>query len=85
MKEERTLITRFLIMSRQREDIDLQDIIGNYELAVIPPSLFTAGGQPHSCIDKSKVGATLYLCLLLNPSLVSLTNMYATGVVLQIY
>ena len=55
MKEERTLIARFLIMSRQREEISIQSIIGNYELAVIPQFLFIARGQRHPCLDKSKI------------------------------
>lgn len=55
MKEERTLITRFLIMSRHREEINLQSIIGNYELSVVPQALFAAGGVPHPCLDKAKV------------------------------
>ena len=40
IKEERSLITRFLIMSRERKEIDLKHIIGCYELSVVPPALF---------------------------------------------
>ena len=55
IKEERSLVTRFLIMSRRRDEIDLQDIIGNYELSVVPQALFLQDGKPHPCLDKSKV------------------------------
>ena len=55
IKEERNLVTRFLIMSRQREEIDLQDIIGTYKLSVVPPALFLKDRKPHPCLDKSKV------------------------------
>ena len=40
IKEECSLITRFLIMSCQRKEIDLKHIIGCYELSVVPPALF---------------------------------------------
>lgn len=55
LKEERTLMTRFLIMSRQREEIDLKEILGNYELSVVPQSLFLQDGRERPCLDKSKV------------------------------
>ena len=55
IKEERSLITRFLIMSRQRKEIDLKRIIGCYELSVVPPALFLQDGMPHPCLDKHKV------------------------------
>ena len=55
IKEERSLITRFLIMSRQRKEIDLKRIIGYYELSVFPPALFLQDGMPHPCLDKHKV------------------------------
>lgn len=59
LKEEKTLVTRFLIMSRQREGIDLESIVGHYELSVIPKSLFAADGQELPCSDKSKVSFQL--------------------------
>ena len=55
IKEERSLITRFLIMSRQRKEIDLKRIIGCYELSVVPPALFLQDRMPHPCLDKHKV------------------------------
>ena len=55
IKEERSLITRFLIMSRQRKEIDLKRIIGCYELSVVPPALFLQDRIPHPCLNKHKV------------------------------
>ena len=55
IKEEHSLITRFLIMSHQRKEIDLKCIIGCYELSVVPPALFLQDGMPHPCLDKHKV------------------------------
>ena len=40
IKEEHSLLTRLLIMSRQRKEIYLKHIIGCYELSVVPPALF---------------------------------------------
>ena len=55
IKGERSLVTRFLIMSSQREEIDLKHIIGCYELSIVPPALFLQDGMPHPCLDKHKV------------------------------
>ena len=55
INEERSLIIRFLIMSRQRKEIHLKRIIGCYKLSVVPPALFLQDGMPHPCLDKHKV------------------------------
>ena len=55
IKEERSLIARFLIMSRQRKEIDLKHIIGCYELSLVPPALFLQDGMPHPYLDKHNV------------------------------
>ena len=55
LKEENSLLTRFLIASRKRPEIDLEFCLGNYEFAVVPKSLFSADGEPLLCTDKSKV------------------------------
>ena len=55
VKEERSLITRFLIMSRQRKEIELKRVIGCYELLVVPLTLVLQDGMPHPCLDKHKV------------------------------
>ena len=64
IKEERSLVTRFLIMSRRRDEIDLRDIIGNYELSVVPQALFLQDGKPHPCLDKYKVTVFSFVCFL---------------------
>jgi hypothetical protein len=55
LKEERSLLSRFLITSRKRPDIDLAESIGNYEFSVVPKSMFTEDGQPLLSTDKAKV------------------------------
>ena len=55
LREEKTLITRFLVMARQRPDIDLPILLGNFEFSVIPKSLFDTDGSVLPVIDKSKV------------------------------
>ena len=55
IKEKRSLITRFLIMSLHWKEVDLKHIIGCYELSVVPPALFLQERMPHPCLDKHKV------------------------------
>lgn len=55
LKEERTLLSRFLITARKRPEIDLEESIGNYEFSVVPKSMFTDDGQPLLTTDKSKI------------------------------
>jgi hypothetical protein len=55
LKEEKTLLTRFLIAARKRPELDLEHCIGNFEFSVVPKSLFTSDGQPLMCTDKSVV------------------------------
>ena len=55
LKEERTLLSRFLITARKRPELDLEESIGNYEFAVVPKSIFTPDGQPLHSTDKAKV------------------------------
>ena len=38
LKEEKTLLTRFLITARKRPELDLEYCLGNFELAIIPKS-----------------------------------------------
>ena len=64
IKEERSLVTRFLIMSHRRDEIDLRDIIGNYELSVVPQALFLQDGKPYPYLDKSKVTVFSFVCFL---------------------
>ena len=55
LKEEKTLLTRFLITARKRPELDLEYCLGNFELAIIPKSLFSQDGEPLKCTDKAKV------------------------------
>ena len=55
IKKERSLITRFPIMSHQRKEIDLKRIIGCYDLSVVPPALSIQDGMPYPCLDKHNV------------------------------
>ena len=41
LKEEKTLMSRFLITARKRPELDLEHCIGNFEFSVVPKSLFT--------------------------------------------
>ncbi len=55
LKEERTLMSRFLIAARKRPELDLEEAIGNYEFSVVPKSLFATDGSPLPSTDKSNV------------------------------
>ena len=44
VREERKLMTRLLVVSRTRPDIDLPKYLGMYEFSVVPRSLFTTDG-----------------------------------------
>lgn len=59
VREERKLMTRLLIASRTRPDIDLPSNIGMYEFSVVPRSLFTIDGTLHQTTDKSVIAAEL--------------------------
>lgn len=53
LKEEKRLMTRFVLASRSREDIDLPKIFGNHEFSVVPRSMFSADGSMLLGSDKS--------------------------------
>ena len=55
LKEEKTLLSRFLIAARKRPELDLKFSLGNFEFSVVPKSLFTTDGQLLHSTDKSKV------------------------------
>ena len=55
LKEEKTLLARFLIAARKRPDLDLEHCLGNFEFSVVPKALFTGDGQPLTCTDKSAI------------------------------
>ena len=55
LKEEKKLMTKFIIASRKREDIDLPYYFGTNEFSVIPRSLFRPDGTMLLDTDKSTV------------------------------
>ena len=55
LKEERTLLSWFLITACKHPELDLQEASGNYEFSVVPRSLFTQDGQPLHSSDKAKI------------------------------
>ena len=60
IKEERKLMSRFIIAARTRQDIDLAHYLGEYEFSVVPQSLFSSGGSLHQTADKSTVARELH-------------------------
>ena len=55
LKEDKSLISRFLITSRKRPEIDLEFCLGNFEFSVVPKALFSPDGEPLPSTDKSKI------------------------------
>ena len=55
LKEEKKLMTKFIIASRKREDIDLPYYFGTNKFSVIPRSLFRPDGTMLLDTDKSTV------------------------------
>ena len=55
LKEEKTLMTKFIIISTKREDIDLPYYFGTYHFSLIPHSLFPPDGTMLLDTDKSTV------------------------------
>ena len=52
MREEKNLLTIFLITARKRPELNLE-ALGNFEFYVVPKILFFNGGQTLNCTDKS--------------------------------
>ena len=50
LKEEKNLMTRFLVTARKRPEL-AELCIGNYELTVLQKSLFTVDEHPLPCTD----------------------------------
>ena len=48
-------MSRFLIAARKRPEMELEMCIGEYEFSVVPRSLFTPDGLPHTCNNKSQL------------------------------
>ena len=52
MREEKNLLTIFLITARKWPELNLE-ALGNFEFYVVPKILFFNGGQTLNCTDKS--------------------------------
>ena len=63
IRAERKLMSRFLIATRARPDIDLPGYLGKYEFSAVPRSLFTSEGDLLPCGDKAKITAEMIKCL----------------------
>ena len=48
-------MTKLLVVSRSRPDIDLSTYLGEYEFTVVPGSLFASDGTLHQTTDKSVI------------------------------
>ena len=57
---KRALFGRMIIIARSRRDINLQEVIGTYEVSVIPRSLFAADGTMLHCQQKSALADILF-------------------------
>ena len=52
LREEKNLLTRFLITARKRPELNLEEALGNFEFSVVPKAVFFNDGQPLNCTDK---------------------------------
>ena len=53
LKEERGLMTKLLVLSRTRPNIDLPALFKEHEFTITPRALFASDGTPHHMTDKS--------------------------------
>ena len=59
LKSDMSLISRLLIASRSRPNIDVRSCISLYEFSPLPRSLFATDGKMHHCLAKYKLMAVL--------------------------
>ena len=55
LKEEKNLVSRFLITAWKRPELELERCSGDYEFSIVPKSLFTEDAVPSACKDKFTV------------------------------
>ena len=55
LKDDRSLFARLLIVCRSRPEVDVKEIIGEYEFSMNPRSLFNLDGSLRICTTKSKL------------------------------
>ena len=60
LKEERRLLTRFLIAYKERPEVDLPSHSGRYEFSVVPRSMFHSDGSMIFASDKSSLNQMQY-------------------------
>ena len=60
LSADRALFCRMIIKARFRRDINLQEVIGTYELSVVPRSLFAPDGTMLHCQQKSVLADILF-------------------------
>ena len=52
---DQSLFARLLLVSRSQRHVDLANILGQYELSVVPRSMFAYDGTMNLCSAKSKL------------------------------
>ena len=55
LTEDQALFGRMAIISESRPELNMNEIIGEFELSVAPRSMFAADGSMHHCSAKSKL------------------------------
>ena len=55
VREEHKLMSRFLVVSRTRPEINLPHYLGEYEFSVVPRSIFSSDGLLHKSTDKAEL------------------------------
>ena len=55
LKETKDLYARLMILARSNREIDLKDVVGQYEFTLTPRALFSPNGMQLICTDKSNL------------------------------
>ena len=55
LKEDSNLFARLLLISKTRKEVNLQEVIGQYEPSVVPRSMFAVDGSMLHCQLKSSL------------------------------
>ena len=80
--EDRAWFGRMLIVSKSRPDVDLKEVLGTYELSIIPRSMFAQDGTMLHCSQKSdlmrilvdylpKEDAVTHMCAQINDTIIT--------------
>ena len=68
LKETKDLYGRLMILCKSSRDVDMRQVIGDYEFTLTPRSLFAPSGSLLLCTDKSKIIHALLELVPENPS-----------------